>query len=81
MPPNEDNDDNDVFLIRDGKAAVILGGGASEIVLGAGDLIGELSFLLGNRRSASIVAKDNVVCWSATTKDMEEVFTIDTLKT
>jgi len=69
----EDNDDNDVFLIREGKAAVILGGGASEIVLGAGDLIGELSFLLGNRRSASIVAKEDVVCWSMTTKNMADL--------
>ena len=73
----EDNDDNDVFLIRSGKAAVLLGGGSSEIVLGAGDLIGELSFLLGNRRSASIVAKDDVVCWSVTTTAMEEVFKSD----
>jgi CRP-like cAMP-binding protein len=73
----EDNDDNDVFLIREGKAAVIIGGGASEIVLGSGDLIGELSFLLGNRRSASIVAKEDVVCWSMTTTDMENVFSQD----
>ena len=69
----EDDDDNDVYLIREGKAAVLLSGG-SEILLGAGDLIGELSFLLGNKRTASIVAKENVICWSIHVEDMEKVF-------
>lgn len=69
----EDDDDNDVYLLREGKAAVLLSGG-SEILLGAGDLIGELSFLLGNKRTASIVAKENVVCWSMNVEDMEKVF-------
>ena len=72
----EDDDDNDVYLIREGKAAVLLSGG-SEILLGAGDLIGELSFLLGNKRTASIVAKEYVVCWSIDVSDMEIVFEKD----
>ena len=72
----EDDDDNDVYLIREGKAAVLLSGG-SEILLGAGDLIGELSFLLGNKRTASIVAKEYVICWSMHVEDMEKVFQKD----
>ena len=70
----EDNDDQDVFLIREGKAAVILGGGNSEIILGKGDLIGEMSFLLGNKRTASIVAKEQVLCWSVNVQSMETIF-------
>ena len=52
----DDEEDDDVYLIRSGKATVIIGGG-SEVILGEGDLIGEMSFLLGNKRTASIVAK------------------------
>lgn len=69
----EDDEDNDVLLIRSGKAAVLLPGG-SEILLGAGDLIGELSFLLDNKRTASIVAREPVVCWVINTDNIDKVF-------
>ena len=73
----EDNDDSDVFLIREGKVAVIIGGGNSEVVLGKDDLIGEMSFLLGNKRTASIVAKEDVQCWSVNVHSMEKIFDTD----
>ena len=73
----DDDGDDDVYLIRSGKATVLLGGGQSEIVLGEGDLIGEMSFLLGNKRTASIVAKESVVCWAVTVSNMEKVFETD----
>ena len=72
----DDEDDDDVYLIRSGKATVIIGGG-SEVILGEGDLIGEMSFLLGNKRTASIVAKEPVVCWSVSISDMDKVFQQD----
>ncbi len=72
----DDEDDDDVYLIRSGKATVIIGGG-SEIILGKGDLIGEMSFLLSNKRTASIVAKDAVHCWSVSVSNMEKVFQQD----
>ena len=72
----DDEDDDDVYLIRSGKATVIIGGG-SEIILGQGDLIGEMSFLLSNKRTASIVAKEPVHCWSVSVSSMEEVFRQD----
>lgn len=73
----DDDGDDDVYLIRSGKATVILGGGQSEIVLGEGDLIGEMSFLLGNKRTASIIAKESVICWAVTVSNMEKVFETD----
>lgn len=73
----DDDDDDDVYLIRSGKATVLLGGGQSEIVLGEGDLIGEMSFLLGNKRTASIIAKEAVTCWAVTVSNMEKVFEQD----
>ena len=72
----EDDDDNDVYLIREGKAAVLLSGG-TEILLGAGDLIGEISFLLGDKRSASIIAKEKVICWSIRVEFMDQIFEKD----
>ena len=72
----DDDEDDDVYLIRSGKATVIIGGG-SEVILGEGDLIGEMSFLLGNKRTASIVAKEPVICWSISTSDMDKVFQED----
>ena len=72
----EDDDENDdVYLIRSGKAAVIVGGG--EVVLGEGDLIGEMSFLLSNKRTASIVAKEEVCCWGVSVSSMERIFEQD----
>ena len=73
----EDNDGSDVFLIREGKVAVLIGGGNSEVVLGKDDLIGEMSFLLGNKRTASIVAKEDVQCWSVNVHNMEKIFDTD----
>ena len=72
----DDDEDDDVYLIRSGKATVIIGGG-SEVILGEGDLIGEMSFLLGNKRTASIVAKEAVLCWSVSISDMDKVFQQD----
>ena len=72
----DDEDDDDVYLIREGKATVIIGGG-SEVILGEGDLIGEMSFLLSNKRTASIVAKESVHCWSVGISNMEKVFEVD----
>ncbi len=69
----DDESDDDVYLIRSGKATVIIGGG-SEVILGEGDLIGEMSFLLSNKRTASIVAKESVVCWAVSVSSMEKVF-------
>ncbi len=73
----DDDDDDDVYLIREGKATVIIGGGQSEFILGKDDLIGEMSFLLGNKRTASIVAKEDVTCWAVSVSNMEKIFEVD----
>ena len=68
----EDDDDDD-DTPPEGKATVIIGGGQSEFILGQDDLIGEMSFLLGNKRTASIVAKEDVICWAVSVSNMEKI--------
>jgi len=58
----EGADDHHFYLIVDGKLGVVKGSGTPEQVtlntLAAGDFAGELSWLDGNRRYASLVAMD-----------------------
>ncbi len=59
----EGDDDHHFYLIVDGKLGVIKGFGTPEQVtlntLAAGDFAGELSWLDGSRRYASLVAMDD----------------------
>ncbi|MEC7987472.1 MAG: cyclic nucleotide-binding domain-containing protein [Myxococcota bacterium] len=56
--------DRDLYFIEDGEVRVELkrGSFSSEIRLGRGELIGELSFLLGASRSATIVSVGETIC-------------------
>jgi len=60
---NEGDDDHHFYLIVSGKIAVVKGVGTPEQVTlntrAAGDFAGELSWLDGSRRYASLVAKDS----------------------
>ena len=72
----DDEEDDDVYLIRSGKATVIIGGG-SEVILGEGDLIGEMSFLAWKQTYSFYCCKRTSLCWSVSISDMDKVFQQD----
>lgn len=57
----------DIFFIESGNALVEIADGHGKPVyvatVGAGDLVGEIAFYLDDERSASVVAKDDMVVW------------------
>ena len=57
----EHQSDRDLYLIESGKIC-IKKNDQSDIYLGSGTLIGELSFLQGVRRTATIIAEDETLC-------------------
>lgn len=58
---------SDIFIIESGTASVEIADGRGKPVhvatVGPGDFIGEIAFYLGEERSASVVAKDEIVVW------------------
>jgi len=57
----------DIFFVEVGHGSVqVAGGGGAPVhvaTVDAGDIVGEIGFYLGDKRSASVVARDNMVVW------------------
>jgi len=68
---------SDMFFIESGTATVeMAGGGGTPVALatvGPGDAVGEISFYLRERRSASIVAREALVVWCFSREDLERL--------
>ncbi|MCX5519547.1 SulP family inorganic anion transporter [Kaistia defluvii] len=68
---------SDMFFIESGTATVeMAGGGGTPVALatvGPGDAVGEISFYLRERRSASIVAREALVVWCFSRDDLERL--------
>ena len=56
----EGDDSQDLFILVSGQVDVIKGKEKISEITGAGALFGEMSFLLGARRTATIKARDEV---------------------
>jgi SulP family sulfate permease len=70
---------SDIFFIESGTATVeIAGEGGASISLatvGPGDAVGEISFYLREPRTASIVARNDLVAWRFSREDLERLAT------
>lgn len=67
----------DVLFVESGHASVEIAGGDETPVhiasVGAGDIIGEIAFYLGDQRSASVVAEDEMVVWRLSQESIERL--------
>jgi small-conductance mechanosensitive channel/CRP-like cAMP-binding protein len=63
---HEGADEHDLFVVERGVLSVRLGEGSAErevARLGPGELVGEMSLLTGEKRSATVVALENAQCY------------------
>jgi CRP/FNR family transcriptional regulator, cyclic AMP receptor protein len=56
------------FIVESGEATVTVDG-AERGAIGAGDYFGEIALLTGSDRTATITAKEDMVCWGMTPWD------------
>jgi CRP-like cAMP-binding protein len=56
------------FVVESGEAEVTVGG-TERGTIGPGDYFGEIALLTGSDRTATIVAKSDMVCWGMTPWD------------
>jgi CRP-like cAMP-binding protein len=54
------------FLVEQGTARVTRGGGETLATLGPGTHFGEVALLAGSKRTATITADSDLVCWGMT---------------
>lgn len=73
----QDTTTADIFFIESGNASVDIAGhdGAPIHVvrLGAGDIVGEIGFYVRDKRSASVVARDEMVVWRLSSEAIERL--------
>lgn len=67
----------DIFFVESGNGAVEVVDGSNKPVyvatVGAGDFVGEIAFYLGEERSASVTATDEMVVWRLSTEAIERL--------
>jgi SulP family sulfate permease len=67
----------DIFFVESGNASVEIADGHGRSVyvatVGAGDFVGEIAFYLDDERSASVVAKDEMVVWRLSSEAIERL--------
>jgi SulP family sulfate permease len=67
----------DIFFIEAGHGSVQVAGGGGVPVhvatVDAGDIVGEIAFYLGDRRSASVVGRDEMVVWRLSRDAVEQL--------
>jgi len=52
----------DFFVILDGEASIVRGSGLPPITIGSGAYFGEMSLIDGGERTATVVAKTDMLC-------------------
>lgn len=70
---------NELYFIESGHASVEtseerLAAPVQLANVGAGDVVGEITFYLGDRRSASVIAKDELVAWQLSSEAMAKLW-------
>lgn len=70
----EDDPGSSMFLIASGEVAVTTGDKKKVATLGAGAVIGEMSLLTGERRSATVTATSPVRAFEVTRSAMAQLF-------
>jgi len=67
----------DVLFIESGHASVEIASGDEAPVhiasVGPGDILGEIAFYLGEERSASVIAEDEMIIWRLSQEAMEQL--------
>ena len=67
-----------MFIIVRGEVLVSLSGGGKDermlATLGPGEIVGEMSLFTGDRRTATVAAKDNVEALEITKASLERIF-------
>lgn len=69
----EQTEGSEMFILRAGSLDVLINGNKVATIDGAGTVIGEMALLLGEKRSATLKARNNVVITRIKKEDLKEV--------
>ena len=72
----EGSPSHDFYLLESGRASVFTGTGDARLrvaSVGAGAIVGEVAFYLGEPRTASVITSEPTVVWRFTRRDLERL--------